>query len=395
MRICEQIADGLHETGHEVAVLTSHYQDGPEVKRYPVYRQLHIDPDWTLKKPAMWRFFVGRRAREAQDVAALQQLLTEFEPDVIFVWHANGLSRLMLQMAEQAKQTKTVYYFANYFPEIPDEYMQYWQAQGSNLVVRLVKGIIAPLALTILKQEGKPIPLQFAHSISVSHYVRDRLQSRIGADAVVIPNGIDLETFGAQVKGLPSDGILQCVIAGRVAPEKGIKTVLLALAQLKQKDVLQSLHLTIIGDGPVDYKASLREIVTTHQLHPFVTFQLPVPIEQMPTIYAAHHILLLPSEWHEPLSCTMLEAMAAGLLVVGTTTGGSGEALKHQQTGLVFAPGDPTALAEQLETILHNPTLVPQLAQAGQQTVTTGFDMTSKVYDTEQYLLGLMGRAKL
>ena len=60
MRICEQVADGLAARGHKVAVLTSTYQDGPEVKSYPVFRQLTIEPDWLLPESPAKQFFFGR-----------------------------------------------------------------------------------------------------------------------------------------------------------------------------------------------------------------------------------------------------------------------------------------------------------------------------------------------
>ena len=102
MRICEQVADGLAERGHEVSVLTSTYQDGPEVKPYPVYRHLTIVPDWLLSDSPAKQFFVGRKQREQTAVSHLHQIIANFKPDVLFVWDAFGLSDVMLREAEES-----------------------------------------------------------------------------------------------------------------------------------------------------------------------------------------------------------------------------------------------------------------------------------------------------
>lgn len=387
MRVCEQVADGLYARGHVVQVLTSTYRHGAEFKPYPVQRQLHIDPDWLRPESALQQFFVGRRQRERADVALLRQTVQTFGPDVIFVWHAHGLSRRMLQVAEGLPGVQTVYYFANYLPELPDEYVQYWSTRSASRVVRLVKGPVSALALAWLRVEGKPIRLAYRHSISVSQYVRDRLRPLIGDDAVVIPNGISVAQFHHPVRVSQSQERLRCVIAGRLAPEKGIHTVLEALGRLHRQDELQCIHLTIIGGGgPADYRQQLEALIQLYQLADFVTLAEPVPAAQMPAVFAQHHLLLLPSEWDEPLSCTMLEAMSSGLMVVGTTTGGSGEALWHGRTGLVFPAGDADALAAQLRTALHNRDQLAQLALTGQQEIETNFNIDISVARIEAYL---------
>ena len=391
MRICEQVADGLAGLGHDIAVLTSNYRDGIEYKPYPICRKLSIDPDWNLNQSAAWQFFVGRRSREKQAINHLYNLVEEFRPDIVFIWHANGLPRILLQTAENLPGVKTVYYFANYLPELPDEYLLYWQSAAKTGLSKLTKSFLAKIALNILAREGKPVLLKYEHSISVSDYVRRRLadQQLIGPDAAVIPNGVDLRRF-APVTRKPFSGngkTLKCVIAGRVAPEKGIHTALKALVHLQTQGRLQNIELTVIGDGPKAYKEKLNQIVVTSNLHKFVRFEPAVTVEKMPEILAQYDILLLPSEWHEPLACIMLEAMASNLLVIGTTTGGSGEVLFHDRTGLVFEPGNPQSLATQLSHILDEPNLTLRLAKTGQQEVVEHFNIECTIKQIEQYLL--------
>ena len=394
MRICEQVADGLAARGHDVAVLTSTYRDGPEVKSYPVYRQLTIEPDWLLPESPAKQFFFGRRQREKTAVSRLKQTIAQFQPDILFIWDAFGLSDEMLQQAENMP-IPTAYYFANYLPEFPGGYVHYWSSANSNPLVKLAKLPMALVAQAMLAREGKPIKLEYEHTISVSDYVRQRLlsQNLIGSDAIVAPNAVDLEMFSGEPRQPAVDAPLHCLVAGRIAPEKGIHTILHAFGQLHEAGQLQNISLTILGKGTDEYKEHLKQLVIRYQLEDFIDFAEPVSIEAMPTVLAKHDLLLLPSEWDEPLSCSMLEAMAAGLMVIGTTRGGSGEALFHQKTGLTFTDGNPNALAEQLLVVMHDRGLVARLAEAGKEEVETNFNMDVSVSRIETYLQELVGEA--
>ncbi|UCG25832.1 MAG: glycosyltransferase family 4 protein [Chloroflexota bacterium] len=395
MKICESVADGLAGRGHSIAVLTSTFRDGEEFKPYPVHRLLAVDPDWQLPQSAARQFFFGRRSREKMAVRNLKELVAAFRPDIIFIWHANSLSRRMLQTAENLPQIKTVYYFANYYPEQPDEYIAYWSSGSPPGLAGPAKKILAKIALKKLAREGKPIALKFEHSISVSDYVRRRLlnQELIGPDAVVAHNGVDLGIMAtATRKPLLINGApLKCLIAGRVAPEKGIHTALQALQVLRAQNQLQPIQLAVIGDGQPEYKRRLKQFTVEHQLQKFVRFEPPVPQQEMPGTLMQYDVLLFPSVWDEPLSCTMLEAMASELLVVGTTTGGSREVLFHEQTGLVFQPNNPSELAEQLARVQKNPEIVGRLGKAGRRRVEEQFNMQRTVESVERYLLELVG----
>lgn len=393
MQLCEEVADGLAGKGHEVAVLTSTHLDGPEVHRpYSVHRLLALDPDWNIARPAAWQFFVGRRNRERQAATDLRRLEEEFQPQVIFVWHAIGLPRVLLQAAEVQPGVVTAYYLAGYLPELPEEYVPYWQATAVGRAARLVKSPLARAALAMLHREGKPIPLKYEHVICVSSYVRQRLVDRklIPEDSVVIHNGVDLDVFApSRATARLSDSTrISCLVAGRVVPDKGIHTVIDAFALLKGQTA--SLSLTVLGDGPESYVHELRAKVQANGLQNLITFQAPVPRDEMPRILDSYDILLLPSEYAEPIARSMQEAMAMGLLVIGTTTGGSGELLVHEETGLVFEAGDAQSLAGQLRRVIADAGLATQLAESGQARVRECFSIDHTIDKIETYLADLV-----
>jgi glycosyltransferase involved in cell wall biosynthesis len=81
------------------------------------------------------------------------------------------------------------------------------------------------------------------------------------------------------------------------------------------------------------------------------------------------------------------EAMASGLVVVGTTTGGTLEILRDGETGLTFAPEDADGLAKQVARLITDPDLRCRLAQAGRQTVLENFTLDKMVKEIEAYLV--------
>lgn len=397
-QLCEEIADGLTESGHDIAVLTStcgNKESGPASRQYPVHRLLPIDPDWQSGRMAAWQFLVGRRQRERQAVADFGRIVSQFKPDIVFVWHAIGLPRQLLEAAEGMSDTIVVYYLAGYLPELPDEYIAYWQKEPVRWIAKLLKHPLRALALRILEGEGKPIHLEYENVICVSNYVRDRLvsQHKISSSAVVIHNGVDLSVFSPDEKSFASfssEG-LRCLIAGHIVPEKGIHTAIDALAELTSfESSLPHVTLTILGGGQEKYLEQLKMRTKVNSLEGIVEFRSPVPRTDVPKVLAQHNVLILPSEYDEPLARAMQEGMAMGLLVIGTTTGGSGELLVHEETGLAFEPGNSQSLANQLRRVLEEPELARQLAKRGQQRVTEGFNIELTVRKIEQHLTCLL-----
>jgi glycosyltransferase involved in cell wall biosynthesis len=122
-------------------------------------------------------------------------------------------------------------------------------------------------------------------------------------------------------------------------------------------------------------------------LHDFVIFHKPASKEEMPAILQQFDVLIFPSIYEEPLARITQEAMASGLVVVGTTTGGTGEILKDGETGFTFAPEDADGLAEQVNRLILDPDLCCRLAEAGRQTVLENFTLDKMVKEIEAYLI--------
>jgi len=180
----------------------------------------------------------------------------------------------------------------------------------------------------------------------------------------VIPSiGVDTDTF----RPCPSLQHTTFTIGyvGRLVPEKGVDTLLEAFAQLRTQHPDHSLHLEIIGGGPIE--ADLRARVAQLQLTKQVRFVPPMPPTQIAQTLCDLDVLVLPSRstpvWQEQLGRVLLEAMACGVPTIGSRTGAIPEVLSD--AGLTFPEGNATALAKQMERLLTDPDLRADLRRRG------------------------------
>ncbi len=158
------------------------------------------------------------------------------------------------------------------------------------------------------------------------------------------------------------------------------------MARLVNSKGMDKITLTLVGSGHPDYEMFLRELVEREHLQNYVTFLDPVSKEKMTEILQQFDVLIFPSIYEEPLARITQEAMASGLVVIGTTTGGTKEILRDGETGLTFAPEDADGLAEHVTRLSLDPDLCSRLAQAGSQAVLENFTLDKMVKEIEIFL---------
>jgi glycosyltransferase involved in cell wall biosynthesis len=110
--------------------------------------------------------------------------------------------------------------------------------------------------------------------------------------------------------------------------------------------------------------------------------------EDVPSVLAGLDVLVCPSD-HEPFGMIVLEALAAGTPVVASDSGGPSEILEHGRSGLLFATGNPAALAEAVLRILDDPGLRQRLREEGGRRVRGSFASVRYARDVEALYDGL------
>ncbi len=125
------------------------------------------------------------------------------------------------------------------------------------------------------------------------------------------------------------------VFVGRLAPEKGVATLLDAWPLLDRP-----IRLKILGDGPL-----AERVQAAARANPNIQWLGRASLEDAMTIVGDAACLIFPSTWYETFGRTIIEAFAVGTPVVATRRGPSIELVDDGRTGLHFEPGNPTDLA--------------------------------------------------
>jgi len=129
-----------------------------------------------------------------------------------------------------------------------------------------------------------------------------------------------------------------------------------------------AVHLVVVGDGPM--REPLERTAAERGFLPHVTFAGAIAHDDIPAWLSLMDIATAPYTPHpdfyfSPLK--LFEYMAAGVPVVAGRIGQLEELLEHERNALLHAPGDPGALAEQLERLVRDPVLRRRLGVAGRQ----------------------------
>lgn len=387
-QLCQEVAHAFVGRGHEVAVITSRVarkskvdNDGP----VRIHHCFELELEGGLAQTAA-RLLISREVSERRSVACVERIVESFEPNAALIWGMWNVPKSVPATVERLLPKATSYYFCDYWPTLPNAYIQRLEEPARHRIADVAKRLMAHAWLPRLHVESAP-SLQFRRTACVSHAVRAELVAKglPMEQASIINNGIQPSTVSMRrnVRATESERCLRLVMAGRLTPEKGIHTALEAMRILKQ-DLNERIEMDIFGSGAPDYEASLGSLVREARLS--VKFHGTIPRDQLLQRLADHDVLVLPSEWPEPLARTMMEAMAAGLAVVGTDTGGTGELLVDEETGLVFAAGDPYDLAHKLSRLVSDADLRDQVAQRGRARVLAEFDIRRTSRQLEEML---------
>ncbi len=179
--------------------------------------------------------------------------------------------------------------------------------------------------------------------------------------AVVALTSVDLEAY---VPGTPmgreqtrhelgiGSGDRMIFFGGRIAPEKGVDVLVRAFRQVIEK--VGRCHLVVLGSpsasaDPVDAARYVEEL---HALGEGLQVTWLPRRDDVVSLLQAADVASVPSVWPEPLSRSIMEALACGVPVVATAVGGSPEILTDWMSRLLAEPGNADDLARHLLDVL-------------------------------------------
>ena len=188
----------------------------------------------------------------------------------------------------------------------------------------------------------------------------------------VIPNGVDTAAFASpktpltrEALGFAPQDVVFCYV-GRLGPEKGTRPLAEEFAHACA--VSPRARLLVIGDGPARRDAEIA--IAAAGFSERARFVGMVPYEHVPDYEAAADVFVTASvtEVH-PL--VVLEAMAAGLPVIGVRSPGISDTVEDGVSGLLAPDATPGSLAERIALIAGDDALRTRLARGARKSSTS------------------------
>lgn len=205
--------------------------------------------------------------------------------------------------------------------------------------------------------------------VSPSHFLRDvMVRAGIPSERIVtLANAVAVPQSEGSVTPRPAGraGAATYVFAGRLAPEKGVDTLIRALAATPE-----GIELDIAGDGPSRPEL---ERLAAHMASGRVRFHGRLDKAAVAALVTESRAMVVPSRWHENQPMTILESFAAATPVIATALGGMPELVRDGVEGRVVPPNDPQALARALRDLADDPEDAQRMGERARQRFTAEF----------------------
>ncbi|HET9907086.1 MAG TPA: glycosyltransferase [Anaerolineales bacterium] len=329
----------LEDAGHEVYVFTfgelDYQDDDPRVVR---------SPGMQLGDTG---FYLSMRYK-AQARKLLQTM------DVVHVHHPFLSGRLALRYC-RSRQIPIIY--TNH-----TRYDMYAHAR-----VPIIPEELAQSALqAYMPHFCEAVDLVISPSEGMKKVLRDfKVESHIE----VVPNGVDLKRFYSASPhdradfGYKEKDIL-LVYAGRIAPEKNLEFLLQSFAGVAH--VVPNVHLLIFGSGQKDHEEAILPLPEKLGITDRVRFFGMIDYSELPSYLAMCNAFVTASvtEVH-PLS--VIEAMGAGLPILGIDSPGVGDSVTDGESGLLAHTEDIAAFTAKLTQLCLNNALRKKMGVAARE----------------------------
>jgi glycosyltransferase involved in cell wall biosynthesis len=291
--------------------------------------------------------FTGKGGAHIYAPWDLWRVLNDFKPDILQV-EEEVFSLSTFELAIWSRLTKTpmvVFGWENLERQLPT--FRWWICQ---FVLNTVKAIIPG------NQDGANIMRQWGYS---------------GLLEVMPQMGVDPNFFSpherkvtAQVEASEgSDRPFNIGYLGRLSQSKGIDLVFAAARELRRRSL--NVCITLCGSGTD--KESLKQEAENQQIADLVIWRGAVRHEQAPKELGTFDVLVLPSRttpaWKEQFGHVLIEAMAMGIPVVGSSSGEIPNVIGRSD--LVFQEEDAQELSVILERLILDPQWHQQVSQYG------------------------------
>ena len=319
-----------------------------------VYRQLNLhDPD-DLEHAADAPFR-GKYEHELTQARVLYNRIERFQPNVVFVWNMNGVSKsLLFTLQEQGMPLVCDLHNAWCESETfdRDPWFQWWhrsRSLGTKCYQFYLKLIGAARRHLRNFPVGQVNDLDLSHSYVASESLRENLVTAGVEQVAGLPVLYPALTENKLACKFRYEPVRRFVWAGRLNADKAPGVALRAVRVLKERGVRVSLDFYGMGE-PSERKA-MRNLINAAGLSGSVQM-IGIRPGELVSKYAEYDAFLFTSHCHDPFPVTPLEAMLSGLPVVLSRDGGIQEVVEDGETAFLYEAGDAEALADAMQRMM-------------------------------------------
>jgi len=230
---------------------------------------------------------------------------------------------------------------------------------GGRVILQLHNSHLVEFSEKLMRQ------VQVDRLVFVSEFLMEQARHKfpsLGASSVLY-NGADEAIFYPAAGGQKNPETPTVLFVGRLVEEKGVHVLLDAMKLLEEQDV--RLHARIVGSSSFG-----KSVETEYVKH--LKASAPATVEFLPyrsgaalgDLFREADIFCSPSTWEEPFGLVNVEALASGLPIVSTHSGGVREILAAGG-GIMVKRGSVVELASALRRLAEDPALRTRLGRQG------------------------------
>jgi glycosyltransferase involved in cell wall biosynthesis len=275
-------------------------------------------------------------------IPRLRKIIGEFKPDLIYC-EQEPICLVSLQVAILSGSIPIIYFSWENIDRKDIRYRLFWPARTICLRRSISMAVGSSDVACVIRKHGYRKPIYITPHLGVSEKLF------FPKEAATLRRTITQRSF---LVGY----------VGRFVEQKDVSTLIKALSALNH-DI--EWHLVLVGGGPkkTEYETLIRNLGIIDR----VTFQSPVPHDAIPQLLNCFDVLVLPSKttptWKEQFGHVLIEAMACGVLVIGSSSGEIPNVIGN--AGLVFREEDVEDLNAKLTMLFQNVQLRDALREKG------------------------------
>jgi glycogen synthase len=332
-RFTEALAAGLAARGHEITVITSHYDQplpsversgGVSIHRFPFHSALQNND-------------LRATAKIISEVADLKRKL---RPDLVHL-------QLQAPSAFFHAQTSAAW-------RCPNLVTVHGEFKECRAAANTLLGVLFDRAAWVT---------------AVSHAMLDDVRK---VAPVTIPKSSCIYNGGEivrEVRRAPASDEIVVLGGGRLVRDKGFDLLLTAFHQVWLN--APKARLVITGDGPerANLELDAQRLGIAHR----VTFAGWVPQENLDRQMALATMMIVPSRWREGFGLYAMEAALLGLPVIASRIGALPELIESGITGILVPPEDAAALRDAMLLLIQKPELRLRIGEAARKSAEERF----------------------